>query len=206
MRREFSKKTRAELTCAWCGRKFDRGYNISKTRASRPQFCSRACSASDWKRKAEARLSSRFWSRVEKRDGDGCWIWQGRLSANGYGAFDFRGRPQVASRFAYELTHGHVGGSLSVCHSCDNPQCVRPSHLWLGTHQQNVEDAKKKGRMPGGNGRKGSDINTSKLSPEQVTEIKTTLTPAKTLAERFGVSGTAIYAIRRGRNWGWLNV
>lgn len=210
-RTEFTRKTRQEALkrshiCSWCSVPFDRGYKISATRAAKPQFCSTSCRVASRKQLAASDVAERFWSRVDKRGDDDCWPWLGRLSENGYGAFDYQGKPHIASRFSYELENGSADPNLFVCHSCDNPKCVNPKHLWLGTHQQNVDDAKRKGRLVGGNGLRGSAINKSKLSAEQVREIKTTSTPAKVLAERFGVSNTAINKIRRGKNWSWLDV
>jgi hypothetical protein len=69
-----------------------------------------------------------------------------------------------------------------------------------------MDDAKNKGRTAKGNGLRGSSVNTSKLDAAKVREIRVSTTPAKTLARKFGVSKTAIYMIRNGKNWGWLNV
>lgn len=210
-RAEFSRATKRAalptLVCAWCAAAFERGYRISATRAQNPQFCSTSCRVSARKKLATDSLSSRFWQRVDKRSEDECWPWTGRFAANGYGVFDHSNRPNVASRFSYELSNGPIGDAEKfVCHKCDNPKCVNPSHLWLGTHQQNMDDAKNKGRTAKGNGLRGSSVNTSKLDAAKVREIKVSTTPAKTLARKFGVSKTAIYMIRNGKNWGWLNV
>lgn len=210
-RREFSKSTKRAalpvLVCAWCSSAFDRGYRISSTRAQRPQYCSTSCRVSARKKLAEESLADRFWRRVEKRSDNECWIWKGRAASNGYGVFDYDNRPNVASRFSYEFANGRIGDPEKfVCHACDNPLCVNPRHLWLGNHQQNMDDAKSKGRTAKGNGRRGSIVNTSKLDESNVLEIKSSTIPAKILARKFGVSKTAIYLIRKGKNWGWLNV
>ena len=210
-RHEFSRATKRAalpvLVCAWCSAAFDRGYRISSARAQNPQYCSTACRVSARKKLADDSIADRFWRRVERLSDNECWPWNGRVAANGYGVFDNSNRPHVASRFSYELANGHIGDPEKfVCHTCDNPICVNPRHLWLGTHQQNMDDAKSKGRTAKGNGLRGSSVNTSKLDASKVHEIRVSTTPAKILARKFGVSKTAIYMIRNGKNWGWLNV
>lgn len=90
-------------------------------------------------------LPERFWSKVEKTDA--CWLWRGGVKPNGYGRFVIGHSTQVyAHRFAWELTNGAVADGLFVCHHCDTPLCVRPDHLFLGTHTENMRDMLAKGR------------------------------------------------------------
>ena len=94
----------------------------------------------------------RFWSFVEPR-GD-CWEWTGATHGGGYGKFCYRAAPKVmlqrtAHRISWEMLYGPVPDGLLVCHSCDNPPCVRPNHLFLGTHAANMRDMKQKGRWRG---------------------------------------------------------
>lgn len=89
---------------------------------------------------------ARFWARVAK--GEGCWLWQGSVSPNGYGRLTVDGEVVGAHRFAFELTSGAaVPDGFYVCHRCDNPTCVRPDHLFLGTPKDNVDDMIAKGRQ-----------------------------------------------------------
>lgn len=99
-----------------------------------------------------ARFEERFWARADQSGGpDACWNWTGGLLSTGYGrvVVSTNGHESNvrAHRIAYELVKGPITGGLLVCHSCDNPRCVNPAHLWLGTHRDNGRDASIKGRL-----------------------------------------------------------
>lgn len=90
--------------------------------------------------------NERFWMKVDK-SGD-CWLWLGYRTAAGYGMFWLNGRMRVSHRVALELEHGDtLDRDTAVCHRCDNPPCVRPSHLFLGSLADNNHDRDKKGRQ-----------------------------------------------------------
>ena len=90
----------------------------------------------------------RFLARVAKPEGEGCWEWKGGKDQAGYGHMVVDGKNVVAHRVAYTLFRGEIPGRLYVCHSCDNPTCVNPGHLWLGTSSDNQKDSIAKGRRP----------------------------------------------------------
>lgn len=90
----------------------------------------------------------RFWNKVDKGDESGCWVWKGSTT-RGYGTLSLNGKPYYAHRFSYELHHGAIPESLFVCHTCDNPVCCNPAHLWLGTMKDNMDDKIRKGRARG---------------------------------------------------------
>jgi len=91
----------------------------------------------------------RFWSKVDIKSKDKCWIWKAASSLKGYGRVKIRGKIYGANRIAFLFSSGkYPDKKLDVCHSCDRPECVNPSHLFLGTRSENMLDASKKGRLP----------------------------------------------------------
>lgn len=136
---------------------------------------------------------TRFWDKVDKSGG--CWLWTACLSKTGYGVFSILNYAFKAHRVSYALAKGEPG-EFNVNHSCDNPVCVNPSHLWVGTQQENVADAKTKGRHP-----KGEEHLDHILTESQVLEILESNESQYALARKYGVSRTTIQAIIEGRNW-----
>lgn len=88
-------------------------------------------------------LEERFWEKVRK--GPQCWEWTGSR-VRGYGYFGAWGRVRLAHRVSWQLRHGEIPPGLCILHRCDNPSCVRPGHLFIGTQRDNMQDAKRKGR------------------------------------------------------------
>lgn len=90
---------------------------------------------------------TRFWSKVDKGDGSGCWWWKGGKTGNGYGAFWFQGNQVATHRFCFEQFVRKLENPKNmVCHTCDNPLCVKPDHLWEGTATDNARDRSAKNR------------------------------------------------------------
>lgn len=119
-----------------------------------------------------------------------CWEWQHSLTWNGYGRICTGNKSRRASRVAYELFCGPIPDGLSVLHTCDNPRCCNPTHLFVGTTRQNMEDRNAKGRTA-----RGSKNGTAKLTEKQVAEIRVRFGRGETkhgLARAFGVGTTTI--------------
>lgn len=110
-------------------------------------------------------LRRRFSSRIIITER--CWEWCGQIASTGYGRIRFGQLHTFAHRVSYSFFFGKIPRGLCVLHKCDNPRCVRPDHLFLGTKKDNTDDAVRKGRMPHGESHK-----LHKLSAAQVTEIR----------------------------------
>lgn len=140
-----------------------------------------------------------FWSHVDKRNGDGCWVWIGSFVVTGYGTLQVKGKSVGTHRYSYELHFGPISNGLFVCHRCDNRACVRPDHLFLGTIADNMNDAWSKQRMYP-NGRHPG----AKLFPEQVIEIRQRYASGESsrrLSAEYQINLTTIKKIVIGKGW-----
>ena len=139
-----------------------------------------------------------FWSKVDKRGPDDCWPWTGRINKHGYGEVVAEGHRWRTHQLAYYFGHGKPPQKM-VCHTCedrpDNKRCCNPAHLYDGTPLSNAQDRKATGGYPSLPGHLNP---TSKLTPEAVTDIRTSKEPARVLAARYGVSRRSVY-LARGR-------
>lgn len=132
-------------------------------------------------------LGDRFWEKVLVIDDeDSCWEWQASLNSQGYGQLFYNQRPIGAHRLSYFLTFGKYSSELEVCHRCDNPRCVRPSHLFLGTHKDNMRDCNQKGHH-----------SPHILTSTQLQVISESTLSERKLAKQLGVSKSTIGRSRR---------
>lgn len=144
---------------------------------------------------------SRFWGKVKKTNG--CWDWTASR-ANGYGLFWFNGQYVKAHRFSWEMHIGRIPKGMLVCHRCDNPGCVNPAHLFLGTQKDNMQDALKKGRTIKMHGEK---CGKSKLTEKEVLLIRREYKPysrnnnLRTLAEKHDTHQANIRDIVKRNTW-----
>jgi hypothetical protein len=126
--------------------------------------------------------------------GDDCWNWCYQINTDGYGIITIRGehRQERVSRYSYKLFKGSIPKGLYVCHKCDNPGCVKPSHLFLGTSKDNMEDAVWKGRHVG----------MGKLSLDQVAEIRKASGQGESnssIARRYSIAPQSVSLIVRNK-------
>jgi hypothetical protein len=149
--------------------------------------------------------ATRFWSKVRKSDDDGCWMWQAaRLTrtntgALSYGIIMWRGKSTNAHRVAWELTHGPIPEGLWVLHKCDEQGCVRPSHLYLGSHADNTRDAIRRKRMT-----RGTERWNARLRDIDVTAIRAMGAAGfatEAIGRMFSVSGRTVRYVLRGERW-----
>jgi len=131
-----------------------------------------------------------FWARVAVAEPEGCWEWLAGKQSAGYGRY----RDGLAHRAAFEFATGIHPGRLQVCHTCDNPLCCNPAHLFLGDNRANMEDKMRKGR----GGHTGN-----RLQDEDVFKILGDPRTYRLIAAEFGVSATTVGRIKRRQSHRW---
>jgi len=159
-------------------------------------------------------LAHNFWLHIRVRE-NGCWEWEGSRGPSGYGSVRVDGRSEYVHRHAWVLRYGPIPDTLHVLHRCDNPPCINPAHLFLGTNRDNVEDMCRKSRQAKGD-RQGSRVHPetracgekngrAKLTRDQVEEIRRDYLSRKSsqreIARRHGISQPTVSEIVNFRNW-----
>lgn len=178
------------IPCAACGEPFVRKFGAQK-------FCSTGCSHE----RRNGSPEDRFWASVRRGGPQECWEWFKHTGRGGYGMLGIKKRIVLAHRFSWELHAGHaIPEGMCVCHRCDNPACVNPAHLWLGTITDNNRDRAVKGRSRNQNGEMNS---MSKLTAADVKEIRRLRgqMQQQAVAERFGISRPHVSEIWSGKVW-----
>lgn len=157
-------------------------------------------------------VEERFWSKVDTT-GD-CWIWTSAIVTGGYGVLHIGNKNIKAHRLAWEFERGEIPEGLFVLHRCDTPNCVRIDHLFLGTHDDNMQDMVQKGRSARSENHgqhihpertaRGGNHGKAKLNEEKVRCIKQYIREGRThadIADQYGVSVGTINNIAQGINW-----
>lgn len=147
-----------------------------------------------------------FWDKVDKQSRpQGCWPWLGSQFDKGYGQVSPHYRVGIKSsrahKVAWILTHGPIPEGLHVLHRCDNRLCVNPTHLFLGTHQDNMDDKVSKGRQAHNRGERAGGV---KLSSYQVLEIRSDPRTQKVIAQDYGIGQMSVCRIKRKETWGHI--
>ena len=142
-----------------------------------------------------------FEKRINKDAPNGCWLWMWGKNSKGYGYTGPMGKTRGAHRVSYELYKGEIPHGMLVCHKCDNPSCVNPEHLFVGTQSDNIMDASSKGRLFI---MRGSSHPGSKLTEKDVIEmrrLRSSGVMGKDLAARFGVCLRLVWQIVHREKW-----
>ena len=147
-------------------------------------------------------LADRFHDRYIPEPNTGCWLWLAGMSARGYGIIHGDGVDK-AHRASWLIHNGPIPHGLSVLHHCDNPPCVNPAHLFLGTQRDNIKDMEKKGRRRWGN-LSGDRAPWAKLSSDDVLAIRSRLAGGEVqevLANEYSVAQSTVSKIKLGYRW-----
>ena len=147
-------------------------------------------------------LFERFQGNYIPEPNSGCWLWMNSLNESGYGHIALpTGIQKKAHRISWMLHYGQDPGELFVCHKCDNPCCVNPDHLFLGTQADNLKDCQKKNRFSRTHQAKGERQGNSKLTDEMVLAIRASPLSLRQAAAQWGTTFTNISDIRKRRSW-----
>lgn len=192
--------------CAHCGASFE-------TRKPGARYCSRRCSMTVVSRdRLKAPVAERLWRRVDKRE-FGCWEWTGSVAGQyGHGRISYfredgAKRGIYTHRLAWELIVGPIPEGLWVLHHCDNPRCVRAdpdptkSHLFLGTHQDNMDDMVTKGRHADLSGERGPRAVLTEQQVRAARDLRVSGATIPALARRFGVAKGTMASVIHRRTW-----
>lgn len=178
------------VTCAICGIAF----GVEPRKIARARYCSRKClGIANGHRQRKIDLVDFF---ANATTGDGCWEWKFGRNQDGYGQVLIEGVKRPAHDVAYERAYGPLPEGYFACHSCDNPPCIRPDHLFAGTPLDNARDAAAKGRLS-----HGENHYAARLTEGDVRAIRSDPRGCFVLAKVFGVSKQAILRIRWRRTW-----
>lgn len=192
----MSRKCKPGCTCARHSISPEARRKVADALRGRPKSAEHRAKLAAANRKSPL-SDAEFWAKADRTEG--CWEWLGTRWANGYGRIG----DKKAHRIAWERANGRpIPTGMLVCHRCDNPPCVNPAHLYLGTHRDNVRD-----RMERERGQRGTDVNTAKLTEEQVHEIRARCDRGevhRTVAADFGISQVMVSLIARRKSWAWL--
>lgn len=190
-------KSHAKI-CEECRNVFYRDRRCTWKHWARVKFCSRTCAGANRARLADEKrpsMQDKFRDQYVV-DPCGCWEWTGLKDKDGYGLMPYAGKMWRANIVSLTLNGRAPGKGQMACHTCDNPPCVNPAHLYPGTNQQNVDDAVSKDRHM-----RGERSAHAKLTDEDVVAIRISTLSDTAIADKYGVSRSNVTLIRNRRTW-----
>jgi hypothetical protein len=194
--------TMTKRVCRHCESEFS--FPTTDLNVRDPKFCSKTCSYTGRRavvgsRDFTLKQIERFEAKFMPEPMSGCWLWFGAHDSRGYGQVNLNKVREGAHRVAWRIYHGAIPDGLLVCHRCDNPACVNPDHLFLGTYTDNMRDCSNKGRLKLTH-HKGEQNSMAKLTAPLVKQIRAggSLNYWNQIT---GVSPTSIANARSGKTW-----
>ncbi len=169
------------VKCRNCNLEFDK--KPAEIKGTKHNYCKKKCKGEFLSKQT----TEKFYQK-SKPNGE-CWEWTGCLNKFGYGTARYKGKVELAHRVSYIISCGEIADGMCVCHKCDNPKCINPEHLFLGSHQENMEDMRVKLRK------------WSKLTFDDVEEIRESSESSIVLAKKYSVSDRAIRYARDTTHW-----
>ena len=185
--------------CLNCGKPCTRKESLSHKQWKQTKFCSRKCAA---RKATDQPLLERFFQNVVIDPVSNCWVWRAGKDGVGYGLFRYNGISKRTHRVIYEMAVGPILNKLLVLHRCDNPSCVNPWHLFLGTYDDNAADAALKGRARRAIGAFNGNV---RLTEDEVFQIRSDKRKQDKIAKEYGIAQTTVSAIKRRVNWKHLD-
>lgn len=187
----------ATKACQHCRQPFAKDPRNTWAYWEKAKYCGYACTGAASKKRADDKrepIATIFWRHVSKSDG--CWTWTWLKDKDGYGLLPYSKVMHRAHVVSLLLDGRPVGKGSFGCHHCDNPACVRPDHLYVGTPRDNVDDKISRGRQP-----LGSQTHVAKLCEEDIPAIRAMPGTHAEIAARFGVARATVSLIKERRTW-----
>jgi len=181
----------------------NKGRKIHKDRNWRPKLSSGCFSKgfTPWNKDRIIPIEDRIKNKFKVDPNNNCWIWQGFKDKDGYGSIIINQKMNKPHRVMWEIHNGPIPEGINVLHKCDNPPCVNPDHLFLGSQKDNIQDCIKKDRFV-----RGEKNGRAKLTKNKVIKIYYDNRKYAEIAKDFSVSKASVGSIKKGRNWAHLNL
>jgi HNH endonuclease len=179
-----------KLTCPKCGNKFQ----IPLSKLGKRRFCRMGC-------KHSKTLNERFFDKFKMTDKNKCWEWFGNRNPSGYGMIGYLATQVLAHRVSWEVHRGKIPKGLFVLHRCDNPPCVNPNHLFVGTCKDNAQDMILKGRKPDTSGSKNGMSKINEADALKIRRLSAAGNNFTKIGRRFGLCTTSVSNIVKRKKW-----